>query len=225
MLLYLLGAGVAGWLAGESVRRGRTLGQRGLPLPPPQPFTESPDWPQTPTFLGILIYKLNQARADLDRYRIWAHEADRRFDALEEANAPAEALREAGAEAQDLRAAMEDAERRIDEYEGQLKDLAASGEEAPAPPPVYQGVPIPPAVPPPLPWPRSLPEERTPIVSAPFPGQRGMLVQSGMPRPGTVGPAVSIAAETATSAPMGPVRRTVTVPFPPAGGGIAFTGT
>lgn len=202
------------------------LGQRGLPLPPPQPFSEAPDWPQIPSFLGILIYKLNQAQADLARYRAQAHEAERRFDALEEANAPAEALREAGAEAQDLRARMEDAERRIDEYEGQLEDLAKSGEEAPAPPPVYQGVPIPPALPPPpLPWPQSLPEERTPIVSATFPGQRGMLAPSGMPRPGTVGPAVSVAAETAMPAATAPVRRTVGVPLAPAGGGIAFTGT
>lgn len=210
MLLYALAAGV-GWLAGESVRLGRKLGQRGLPLPPPQPFTHAPEWPQIPSYLGVLVYKLNEAQSDLARYQAALDEAKRRFDALDQAGAPAETIRQAGAEAQDLAARVEDAERRIAEYEGQLEDLAESGEEPEAPPPVYRGVPIPPALPPPLPWPRSLPGER-PIVSS--------LVPSGMP----VGPAISVAAER-TVWPAGTARSTVSLPFNPASGQISFTGT
>ena len=41
MLPFLLGAAAVGWLAGESIRRGRSLGQRGLPGPVPLPPGES----------------------------------------------------------------------------------------------------------------------------------------------------------------------------------------
>jgi len=204
-----------------------TLGQRGIPIPPPQPFTEAPDWPQIPTMLGILVFKLKQAQTDLLRYQAMFQEAEQRFDALDQANASAETLREAGAVAQDLSARVEDAEERVERYEGELEDLAAAGEEPMAPPPVYQGVPIPPFVPP-LPWPKSLPQEREPIVTAPFRGAAAApmsLAPSGMPRPGTVGPAVSVAAETAKlPTPSTPTRRTVSVPFAPSGGGMTFTG-
>ena len=203
MLAWFLGAAAAGWLAGESIRQRRSLGQRTLPIPPPQPFTETPDWPHIPTFLGILIYKLEQARADLARYQAELEEAERRFDALETAGASAEAIREAGAEAQDLAARLEDAKRRIESYEGQLRELERAGEEPPAPPPVYRGVPIPPSVPAPLlPWPKALPLERQPIASAVSEGARiqastlpagraltlpvfGQAPAAGIPFPGT----------------------------------------
>jgi hypothetical protein len=168
-----------------------------------------------PTLLGLIILKLKEAHADLARYQPELAKAERRFDALEEANAPPELVREAGAEAQDLSARVEDAKRRIERYEGEIEDLSAAGEEAPAPPPVYQGVPIPPWVPPPLP--------REPIATVPFPGPA--FIPSGMPKPGTVGPAVSVASETARlPTPSAPARRMVSVPFAPSGGGISFTG-
>ena len=207
MLAWFLGAAAAGWLAGESIRQRRSLGQRTLPIPPPQPFTETPDWPHIPTFLGILIYKLEQARADLARYQDELAEAERRFDALEAAGASAEAVRQAGAEAQDLAARIEDAERRIGEYEEQLRDLERAGEEPLAPPPLYRGVPIPPSVPVPLlPWPRILPPERQPIAS--------------LPGVSTVTEGARIQASTM------PAGRAVRLPvFPGATAAIPFSGT
>jgi len=78
-----------------------------------------------------------------------------------------------------------------------------------------------------VPVPGGVPEFIYPSVTIPGPVPTSF-VPSGMPKPGPVGPAVSVATEAAKIAPptaTRPVRPTVSVPMAPAGGGMAFTGT
>lgn len=97
----------------------------------------------------------------------------------------------------------------------------------PAPPPVRGMTPTPAVVP----YPGGVPEFIYPSVTIPVPEPAPTsFVPTGMPKAGAVGPAVSIAQETAQMPAATPsARRTVSIPFPAgggmtAGGGIPFTG-
>lgn len=77
-----------------------------------------------------------------------------------------------------------------------------------------------------VPTPGGVPEFIYPSVTIPGPQPvPTSMIPTGMPKPGAVGPAVSVAQETARGpTPTMPARRTVSVPFTPAGGGMTFTG-
>ena len=144
MLFYLLGAGVAGWLAGESFRRSRRLGDQSLrqdiarqrrllpvgraPIVAPNlsgfglgiivPIGITPPSPfydiQYPTDPSLFAVYLLGLERKLLAYERDLAAAQKRLDELEASGASDEAIREAGANVQDLR-------RLVDDYRNAMK--------------------------------------------------------------------------------------------------------
>jgi len=225
MLPFIFGAALAGWLAGESFRRRRALGQRpSMPVPPPiETWMLGPD--------VDLVHALREAEQQLARYRAMVQEAERRFDALELSNAPDETLREAGADVQDLRANVANTEQKIEQLERAIESL----ERYRTPSEEKQPEPTPPSVPIGM---RPGTVARLPANGVPFqspaagPGP-AMVTAAALPTGGAAMAVPSVSMIQETAAPMRPSvpsggRSGISVPLTaaPAGGGmVAFPGT
>ena len=244
MLFELLGAGVASWLAGESFRRGRRLGDQSLGRrrlgitseeyarqlqefrtrfqPPPSGGGPAPYVSCVPSY--------PDRRAIDNLCKIL--DSMGRAESLAEQEVYKDAFRTAWAglvegQKRCMEGWIRDACPRLEATLSQLQAIALPP-AGPAPPPV-RGLTPTPAV---TPYPGGVPEFIYPSVTIPGPQPMPTptsFVPSGMPKPGAVGPAIQVAAETVRMpTPTGaraPARPTVSVPFvPAAGGAITFPG-
>lgn len=226
MLLFALGAGAVGWLAGESVRRGRRLGQRGSPTPPvPPPLAEclkliaEADETQKAFFeQADKRRKAIERIEEIDRY-LMAKPGITTGPEFEEFKRMAQEKRNLVEEAETLKNIM-------DALERGWRDLWRQYHEKCGPRSAPTGMLVPGIQTRFAYGPADVATQgphaaETMVVRS----LRASFVPTGMPKPGTVGPAVSVATEAVRMpTPTPPSRRTLSVPFAPTAVPMAYTG-